>query len=321
MTILHISKFKKNNFFRKSDKIVLCHGVFDVLHYGHILHFQKAKNFGTKLVVSLTPDELVNKGPERPYFNIDVRSKMLASLDFIDLVLINDKGTAENVIKIVKPSIYAKGSDYKKFKDVTGNIRKEIKFLEKYGGKFVITNEQTFSSSNIINNYLEEDNLSNKFLKKNKINFNECNKILDKLSSLEVLLVGEVIIDIYNYVKVLGKSPKENVISTLHKDTEEFFGGIIATANNISNFVKKVNLVCLVGDDKYKKIIKKKLNKNINFIPIFKPKSQTIIKKRFIQKSNLHKFFQIQFMNDQPLEKKEQNPNLKKDYKRKFELD
>lgn len=306
MDIVHISKFKKNKFFDKNDKVVLCHGVFDVLHLGHILHFQKAKKFGNKLVVSLTPDELVNKGPNRPYFKIDVRSKMLKNFNFIDLIIINNKKTAENVIKTLKPAIYAKGSDYKNFKDITGNIRKEINLLKKNGGKFIITNEQTFSSSNIINNYFDENQFSNEFIKKNKINLKECNKIIEKLSHLEVLLVGEVIIDIYNYVKVLGKSPKENVISTLHKESEEFFGGIVATANNISNFVKRVNLVCLIGDDKYKKLVKKNLNKNVNFIPITKSKSNTILKKRFIQKSNLHKFFQVQYMNDEPIDGKQE---------------
>ena len=64
----------KNNLYclnqlRKKKKIVLCHGVFDVLHYGHVAHLNTAKNFGDILVVSITDDVFVNKGPDRPIFS------------------------------------------------------------------------------------------------------------------------------------------------------------------------------------------------------------------------------------------------------------
>ena len=57
----------------KGKKIVLCHGVFDLLHIGHIKHFKEAKEFGDILVVSLTPDKYINKGPGRPAFNERLR--------------------------------------------------------------------------------------------------------------------------------------------------------------------------------------------------------------------------------------------------------
>ena len=57
----------------KGKKIILCHGVFDLLHIGHIKHFKEAKNFGDILVVTLTPDQFVNKGPNRPFFNEQLR--------------------------------------------------------------------------------------------------------------------------------------------------------------------------------------------------------------------------------------------------------
>ena len=78
--IYSIEKLKKilNNKKIKGKKIVLCHGVFDLLHIGHINHFKEAKNFGDVLVVSLTPDIYVNKGPGRPAFNEKLR---LESID------------------------------------------------------------------------------------------------------------------------------------------------------------------------------------------------------------------------------------------------
>ena len=90
---------------------MLCHGVFDLLHVGHIKHLKKAKELGDKLVVTLTPDKYVNKGPGRPVFNQYLRSEAIAAIDVVDYVAINDTATAVNPIKIIKPSIYCKGKE------------------------------------------------------------------------------------------------------------------------------------------------------------------------------------------------------------------
>ena len=67
----------------KGKKVVLCHGVFDLLHIGHIKHFEEAKNFGDILVVTLTPDIYVNKGPKRPVFIEKLRVEAIAALNAV----------------------------------------------------------------------------------------------------------------------------------------------------------------------------------------------------------------------------------------------
>ena len=74
---------------RRGRKVVQCHGVFDLMHIGHIRHFQEAKNIGDILVVTLTPDRIVNKGPQRPVFTESLRAEAIASLDCVDYVAIN----------------------------------------------------------------------------------------------------------------------------------------------------------------------------------------------------------------------------------------
>ena len=66
---------------KRGKKVVHCHGVFDLLHVGHIRHLNRAKKFGDKLVVSITADRYVNKGPNRPAFNQELRAEALSSLD------------------------------------------------------------------------------------------------------------------------------------------------------------------------------------------------------------------------------------------------
>ena len=102
-----ISKLKA-----KGKKVVLCHGVFDLLHIGHIKHFHGAKNLGNVVVVTITPDRFVNKGPSRPAFNERLRLEAVAALEVIDFVALNTTPTAVNVIKKIQPNIYCKGPDY-----------------------------------------------------------------------------------------------------------------------------------------------------------------------------------------------------------------
>ena len=127
ITIKDLKNIKKRSFLKK-QKIVLCHGVFDLIHIGHIKHFASAKKLGDILVVSITPDQYVNKGPGRPIFSQTLRSEFLQNISCIDFILVNNKSTSINVINQLKPDIYCKGSDYSIHKnDVTGEIKNEIK--------------------------------------------------------------------------------------------------------------------------------------------------------------------------------------------------
>jgi rfaE bifunctional protein nucleotidyltransferase chain/domain len=137
-------------------RIVQCHGVFDLLHPGHILHFREAKAQGDLLVVSITPDRFVNKGPGRPAFTEQLRMEALASLTDIDYVVLNDSPDAISVIQKIRPSFYIKGSEYADHSaDVTGKISEETKAVEQAGGKIFYTNDIVFSSSSLLNKYFD----------------------------------------------------------------------------------------------------------------------------------------------------------------------
>ena len=92
----------------------MCHGVFDVLHYGHILHLKEAKSLGDILVVSINDDDFVDKGIERPIFDSLTRANTLLSLEHVDYVYITRNFTAVNALKKIKPNFYVKDQEYKK---------------------------------------------------------------------------------------------------------------------------------------------------------------------------------------------------------------
>ena len=149
------SKELIKNLKTKKKKIVLCHGVFDLVHYGHIKHFESAKKFGDVLFVSVTKDIYIKKGFGRPLFDQLKRIKFLKSLKVVDYVFLSEGASAEKSISLVKPDYYVKGPDYKdNKKDKTKKIYKEKKLVSKYGGKIVYTADEKFSSTKIINNNL-----------------------------------------------------------------------------------------------------------------------------------------------------------------------
>ena len=113
----------------KEKKIVLCHGVFDLLHIGQINYFEAAKKNGNILVVSITSNEFVNKGPGRPAFNIQQRLNCVSALEIVDYVYVSENETAVDVIKKLQPNFYCKGLDYyDKSNDL--NLKKEINQLK-----------------------------------------------------------------------------------------------------------------------------------------------------------------------------------------------
>jgi len=139
----------------KGKKIVLCHGCFDLMHPGHIKYFQAAKRMGDVLVVTVTPDIYVDKGPDRPVFNQNLRMESIAALECVDYVTLNKWPTAEETIRLFKPHIFVKGQEFEKLKDKTGKIQKEYKVLQEIGAEIRFTHEVVFSSTQLLNKYFK----------------------------------------------------------------------------------------------------------------------------------------------------------------------
>ena len=137
-------------------KIVHCHGCFDLLHIGHIKYFQAAREMGDVLVVTLSPDVYVDKGPGRPVFNQDLRADAIAALECVDYVAINKWPTAEETLRMLKPDIYVKGQEFEQLEDKTGKIQKEYEIVKEIGAEIRFTHEIVFSSTALINQHINK---------------------------------------------------------------------------------------------------------------------------------------------------------------------
>jgi len=285
--------------------VALCHGTFDLLHIGHIRHLQAAAREADALLVSVTADEYVNKGPGRPVFNQYLRAENIAALACVDSVAINHAVTAVNVLDAVKPDLYVKGSDYKSTSDdLTGNIQHEQDAVERHGGKVFFTDELTSSSTRLLNEYFEvfSPEISaylDEF--KERISANAMIERLKGLQGLNVLVVGEAIVDEYHYTSALGQSGKGNVFSVKYNDYERFAGGAIAVANHVAEFAGNVTLLSGLGATKsHEDFIRTNLNANIDPVFFFSQDRPTIVKRRYVD-ADIAKLFEVYFYNDAPL--------------------
>lgn len=286
--------------------IVHCHGVFDLLHPGHIRHFEAAKRQGDILVVTITPDEYVTKGPGHPFFHEQLRAESVAALESVDYVAINAWPTAVETIRKLKPDVYSKGSDYASpGEDLTGKIVEEEAAIRSVGGHIHFTDEITFSSSRLLNAYFDVvPEETRGFLKEFRHNYSSKDVInrFQTLKTMKVLVIGDTIIDEYHYCAPLGKSPKENLIPARYLREESSVGGILAIANHIAGYCDRVDVVtCLGMENSQEDFIRERLKANVNARFFYRPRASTIVKRRFIEFDFLRKLFEVYFIDDSPL--------------------
>lgn len=293
---------------RRGCEVVHAHGAFDLLHLGHVRHLQQAREHGHLLVVTITADKYINKGPGRPVFVETMRAEMLAALEYVDWVGISYASDAVNLISTLQADVYIKGVEYAKAEDdVTGMIAPEQQAVEAHGGRLEFTEEIVFSSSNLINRHMSgqgseveeyiasirEDGLLENML-----------IALDRVKDLKVLVVGETIIDEYNYVSTMGKAAKESIIVSEFKNREVFAGGVIAAANHVAGICKQVDVVtCLGSQNSYEKLVGKSVKDNISLTTLVREGSPTICKSRFVEPGTIRKLFEVYYIDDTPVEK------------------
>jgi rfaE bifunctional protein nucleotidyltransferase chain/domain len=293
--------------------VVQAHGTFDLLHLGHVRHLEAARKLGDVLIVTVTADRFVNKGPGRPVFSAELRAEMLATLEYVDWVAINDAADAVNAIEKVRPSIYIKGQDYQNPQgDITGKITLERNAVEAHGGRIHFTDEVMFSSSELINrhiNVFEPHVREHLDTLRQDGGLNELLELIDRVRDYRVLVVGDAIMDEYQYVLPMHKTPKENMIATRYQDRELFAGGVFAAANHVASFCKQVDIVTCLGDtDRHEDVIRQSLRPNVGLRAFTRTGAPTTLKRRFVDPSYMRKLFEVYFMNDEPL-----NRDLQKD--------
>ena len=290
-------------------RVVLCHGMFDLIHLGHVRHLQRAREEGDVLMVTVTADGYSRKGPGRPVFTDVLRAEALAALECVDYVSINNADSAEGVIEKLKPDVYAKGSDYRDAKDdLSGKIVVEKRAVEACGGRIHFTDEITFSSSQILNRHFGIfPEVTDQYLRQCRADseFEDISHELEKIAEAKVLIIGEMIVDRYTFVLPMGKSAKSAAISVQHQRTEDHAGGALAVANHAASFVDQVALVTGLGGRGAQGLdgeafLRSHLRENIAPHLFRFSEAQTIIKERFVDSDTMAKLFEMYYFEPSP---------------------
>lgn len=292
----------------EGKRLVHCHGVFDLVHPGHIRHLEEAKRQGDVLAVTITPDEYVNKGPGRPVFNQRLRSESVAALQCVNYVAINEWPTAVETIHLLRPDVYAKGPDYFRCEsDLTGKIYDEEQAVLSVGGRIHFTNDITFSSSHLINSYFnvlppETEGWLRGF--RDRHSASEVMRYLENSANLRVLVVGEAIIDEYVFCEAIGKSTKDPILACQYIGTRAFAGGSLAIANHLAGFCGEVALLTYLGEtERREDTIREALLPNVRPVFVTKKGAPTIHKRRFVDHYSENKLLELYIMDDRPVGK------------------
>ena len=283
--------------------VALCHGVFDVVHPGHLSHISFAKSKCEILVVSLTGDRYVNKGPDRPHVLADVRARSIAALEVVDYVVINEDFNAVELIKSLKPEFFAKGFEYRQ-ESLIPRIQAELDALSSYGGLIIYSPDDViYSSTKLL--AMERPNVVaaefERLTERYGITIEALHEIISSLSDLRVHVVGDVIIDELILCSAMGQSAWSPTLTTRFIDKKLFLGGAGIVAKHLRSLGASVTLTTVTGDDGLRKYIEADLTSagiETHFLEI--PGRKTSVKQRFW--SDGHKLLQLENLDTSPLE-------------------
>lgn len=303
---------------REGKTVVHCHGTFDLIHPGHIYHLEEARALGDLLVVTLTGEKHVNKGPGRPYFNDHLRAKALAALACVDYVVVVPYPAAVEAIECVRPDVYCKGKEYEDpTNDPTGNIFDDVRAVEKIGGRVEYIGSVVFSSTRLLNQYFTPQNdPCRNYVERLAETFpsERIQQEIESFSDLKVVVIGDIIFDRYSQVAVQGLTSKNKTVSARHLDVETQAGGSLAVYRHLRQFTPNVRLIGLAGREPW---VEDELGSHLE--PegdrvVRNDAFTTVVKHRFVEiqghEKEVGKLFSVNYLDDFAPEQKAQDAVL-----------
>ena len=255
----------------RKQKIILCHGNFDVVHPGHIRHLIYAKSKADLLIVSITADKHIQKGTYRPFVPENFRALNLAAFEMVDFVTIDNNKKPIKLLQNLKPDFFAKGFEYS-----SGTLppatQEEAKVVEKYSGEMIFTpGDIIYSSTQLLS--LSEPKIDNykilNVMQRNKITFDILKEALKNLKRIKVHVVGDTIVDTHTKTNLIGGYLKTPTASVLYQDSKDYTGGAAIVAKHLKKAGADVSFTTILGNDKLQKFVIDEMKKSkikLNYI-------------------------------------------------------
>lgn len=242
----------------RRKKLIMCHGVFDVVHPGHVRHLAHAKSKADLLVVSLTCDAHIEKGRYRPHVPQQLRALNLAAFDMVDFVVIDPNKTPLANLATIKPDYFAKGYEYGANAELPAATREEMALVEGYGGEMLFTpGDVVYSSSRLIEAAppsIKYDKLETT-LHYERIGFEDLRRTLAEMGGKRVHVIGDTIVDSYTETAVIGGQTKTPTLSVRYEGRRDYVGGAAVVAKHLRSAGAEVVFSTVLGDDALKDLV------------------------------------------------------------------
>lgn len=237
--------------FPRERTVILCHGVFDVVHPGHVRHLAYAKTKADILVVSVTADRHITKGVYRPHIPQDLRALNLAAFEMVDYVIVDEESTPLRNIAELQPDYFAKGFEYTS-SAIPEATQEEMEVVAAYGGQTIFTpGDVVYSSSAIISQSLPHVEIDKLLLLMNEhgITFDYLRQVVSELRGVRVHVVGDTIVDSYTRTVLIGGQVKTPTLSVRLDRRDDYVGGAAIVAQHMAAAGADVDFSTVLGQD------------------------------------------------------------------------
>src|SRR5262249_52230704 len=255
----------------RSQTVVMCHGVFDLVHPGHIRHLVYAKEKADILEASLTADAHTTKAQYPPFVPQELRALNPAALEMVDYVVIDPNPTPLENIGRLQPDYFAKGYEYTNG-GVHPNTQKEIEVLRSYGGEILFTpGDIVYSSSHLIETGPPDIAIEKllMLMEAEGLSFGRLREIIERFEGKEVHVVGDTIVDSLTYTTMIGGMTKTPTPSVRFDNRVDFIGGAAIVAKHLRAAGAKVTFSTVLGDDALKDFVLEGLaSAGVDVLPI-----------------------------------------------------
>lgn len=248
----------------RTRKVIMCHGVFDVVHPGHVRHLLYAKTKAEVLVASITADAHISKGHHRPHVPQELRALNLAAFEVVDYVIIDRNPTPIENLSLLQPEFFAKGYEY-----TSGGLppktQEEADTLRSYGGELIFTPGDIVYSSTRLIDLAPPSIKSEKLLTLmdgEQLTFDSLRGALGDLGRYRVHVVGDTIVDSYTQTAMIGGQTKTPTMSVLYERRDDYIGGAAVVAEHLRAAGAQVVFSTVLGDDALRDFVLEGLKKS-----------------------------------------------------------
>ncbi|MEW6319658.1 MAG: PfkB family carbohydrate kinase [Acidobacteriota bacterium] len=287
----------------RQQKVIMCHGAFDLVHPGHLRHLMYARSKADILVASLTSDAHITKASYRPFVPQQLRAMNLAALEIVDYVIVDEQPTPLENLAYLQPDYFAKGYEYVS-SSVHPRTQEEIDTLSSYGGEIILTpGDIVFSSSRFIETVppnIGPEKL-HALMESENVSFDDLRRALDRCKGLRVHVLGDTIVDSYVYTSPIGASTSKTPTLSVRFDQQvDFAGGAAVVARHLRAAGAEVTFSTVLGDDAHRDFVLQQMAEHdVKCLPIVDSTRPTTNKAAII--ANGYRLLKVDKVDNRPI--------------------